>query len=151
MSALQQWMLLFCCGCVLYGVLENILPRKGIFPVIKTVIVLYILLILLSPSGFRSVIKNVRLPDFQQEISLPDTQSGFDESLRRVLQQRVAAVLAVSGENARVVRLELSIRNGQISQVSIRLHTEGECDRQKLMQLCDDCLGLEGSYEFEDG
>ncbi len=50
MSAINQWVLLICTLCVLYSILESILPEKQPFNVIKFVCVIYIIISIISPS-----------------------------------------------------------------------------------------------------
>ena len=148
METLQRWVLLFCCGAVLYGVVENLLPRQGVFPVIKAVAVLYIVLILLSP------IKNVeqtvpKLLEMPQSVSPQpeDAQRAVLERAAVLVKERLASALRAAGADVRIGEVVLSQTNGSVYV----LFCGGAEARAEVERLCDEQLGVKGVYEWKEG
>ncbi len=152
MEGLRYWVLRLCCGAVLYGVLENLLPRQGVFPVIKTVVVLYIVLLLLSPVQEQLWEQPLLQP--AQQVLLPAEETG-KESIRQktadVLQQRLEQALAAQGGGAQLLSVQLRGEGDCIESVGLRLRADDQVDKAAVQKLCDSLLGVEGAYEWEDG
>ncbi len=152
MEGLRYWVLRLCCGAVLYGVLENLLPRQGVFPVIKMVTVLYIILLLLSPVQGQ-LWQHPLLPQPAQQVALP-AEETVKETVRQktadVLQQRLEQALAAQGKGARLASVQLCGEGDCIGSVRLRLRADGTVDKAAVEKLCDSLLGVEGAYEWED-
>lgn len=152
MDGLRRWMLLFCCGCILYGLLENLLPRRGTFPVIKAAVILYIILILLSPvHGIRMPLPEIREYSFSAVQEAPLPQDAVLQSAAAVLRQKLEKALAACGQEAVLTGLWLDGSAAELTGVRLRLQAGAQTDKAKVQRLCDGLLGMEGAYEWQDG
>lgn len=148
MQALRQWVLLFCSGCILYGLLENLLPRRGVYPVIKTVAVLYILLVLLSPAGSLGAAALPQVPAAPSAAESAADDSGFWELTAKTLRQDLAGQLAARGWQSEVLAARLQARGAQLAVTLWLRLAEGE-DAEALCRLCDSLLGVPAAYRWE--
>lgn len=152
METFQRWILLLCCGAVLYGVVENLLPRQGVFPVIKAVLTLYIILILLSPGKMmpEPVLAEITVPAVTTEPSV-DEQSSVLEKTAVLLRMKLTDALREQGVNVQIAEVSLQQRGQEIQTVALRLRAGEETDCAAVERLCDGLLGVKGTYEWEAG
>lgn len=149
METLRHWALLLCSGCILYGLLENLLPRRGVYPVIKTVAVLYILLILLSPArSVDALLGQEVAPAPPVEVS-DASMDGFWQKTAQDLQQRLQQALTAAGLDAQLLNVRLQTDGGSLQQVQLYLR-RGTAEDQAVRQLCDSLLGFAAAYEWEE-
>ncbi len=152
METFQRWILLLCCGAVLYGVVENLLPRQGVFPVIKAVLTLYIILILLSPGKTlqEPVLAEVSFPIMTQEVSLTEQSAVLDKTAA-LLRGKLSNALQEQDVDVQITEVSLQRHGQEIRSVILRLRSGKETDCAAVEQLCDSLLGVKGTYEWENG
>ncbi len=153
MEKLRHWVMLLCCGCILYGLLENLLPRRDTFPVIKAVAVLYIVSILLSPA------QSLVALGTGWERQAPETvatapvlrQDAFLQRTEQLLYASLAEALQTQAPEAELLFLRLEGDEAQITEVHLKLRVPETVDREEIRRSCNDLLGMEGNYEWETG
>lgn len=156
MDELRRWVLMLCCGCVFYGMLENLLPRRGAFPVIKAVAVLYIMLMLLSPVGKLRPDKSF-LPDLSVSSGgavLQQETDGFTQSAADVLRYSLVEALKAEDVGATLQEVRLQCSGNEIRSVHLVFQVLSEMteeDKLQIQQFCDGLLGMEGAYEWREG
>ena len=151
MEALRRWILLLCSGCILYGLLENLLPRRGVWPVIKAVAVLYILLVALSPVQSLALPENGWPPLEEASSALPTdpaVQEAFWRQTGEELQKTLSQALEEAGVDARLLEAKLS---GENASVQLRLWVRDEAAQAAARQLCDSLFETAAEYEWEYG
>ncbi len=153
MEALLHGILLLCCGCILYGLLENLLPQRGLYPVIKAVVTLYILLILLSPVQSIGTPLRVReeAPLTPPTVETQGAQQGFLRQMSAALQKTLSDALLAAGEDVRLLRVEVQGTGTRIEAVRLFLQAGENGDVASAERLCDSLLGMEAAYEWENG
>ena len=149
MELLQRWVLLLCCGAVLYGAVENLLPRQGVFPVIKMTAILYIVLILLSPVKHAEKV-TFELPELPQGVSVQtdEMQQAVLKRSALLLKEELSEALRADGQDVQVAGLTVSETDGT---VHVLLYAGEHADRTAAEQLCNERLGVKGNYEWKDG
>lgn len=155
MSGVRQWVLLLCCGCILYGIIENLLPRKGVYPVIKAVFTLYILLILLSPVktvfGSSGYLAQNNFSAAESVTASEVSTENFLNKTEAILQTKLENGLESSGLDVQLETLEVSGNQENIDRIFVRLRLGENTTQSQAEQLCNDLLGVKGVYEFENG
>lgn len=149
METLQRWVLLLCCGAILYGVVENLLPRQGTFPVIKAVAVLYIVLILLSPAKSVGEV-SLELPEVSQDLSV-SMQEPEQTVLNRsavLIKEFLTQELCAAGLDAPIEAVTLSETDGT---VRVLFCADEGTEQSAVERLCDEKLGVKGIYEWKSG
>ncbi len=153
MEAVRHWLLQGCSGCILYGLLENLLPRRGVYPVIKAVVTLYILLVLLSPVHSIGDLE-VQLPQLPEEsaaAALPgQTQQQFWDTAAGVLQAQLTEALASAGCRARLLAVVPQTDGDTLLSVELRLSAQDSADKAAAQALCDSLLELPAAYIWEN-
>ena len=119
MYEIQQWVRMICVLCVLYCLLESILPEKEPFPVIKLACVLYILIALISPSkdfSFDEInfeidtqpVATVNQAQYQ-DIVLSQTQTN--------LQNQLFSYLETTGYKLKEISITLGLSDEDLAEV----------------------------------
>lgn len=150
MAVLRQWVLVFCCGCILYGTMENLLPRRGVYPVIKMVFTLYIVLILLSPAGAAAALRTTgasQTPASSVTVPQADVLAGAAKTLQETLQD----ALRQAGLTVQLRRVQLEGSAETVTGVRLLFSDATPQERQAAQILCDSLLEMEAAYEWENG
>ncbi len=153
MENFRHWVLLGCGGCVLYGLLENLLPKRGVYPVIKAVIVLYILLLLLSPAGSVGAWETDRSPaQMPADSSLPqeELQNVFWQRTALEVNQTLTAALAKNHLPVQVLEVMPLCENNALKELHITLFAVQPVDAQTVQAVCDSLLEVPAAYIWEN-
>ena len=149
METLQRWVLLLCCGAVLYGVVENLLPRQGVFPVIKAVAILYIVSILLSPiQRVKSTVPEIPTLSQSAAVQSEEAQRMVLEKSAALLKAELSEILYAAGQDVQIEKLILSETD---AAAHIFFVAGEQTDRSEAERLCNEWLGAKGNYEWKDG
>ncbi len=150
MNTLCRWVLLFCSGCILYGLLENLLPRRGVYPVIKTVVTLYILLVVLSPVGSLGGGQLPPLPPAAENWQPGADSDLFWQKTAQALQTQLSQALADAGWQSRLLAVEVQTREDQVTGVALRLWLAPGEQAGAVQQLCDSLLDVPAAYSWDE-
>ena len=146
MEKIKRLLLLFCCGCILYGLLEDLLPKKGVFAAVRVTAALYLILLVLSVGRGQTELLtsanafSVGVPS----ISFEADADAVNEKTALVLQEKLADALREGGFACELtsVRFDENETDGGVTLTV----TASEQEREKIQRLCNGMLGFTAAY-----
>ena len=147
MDKLQRLLLLFCCGCILYGLLENLLPKKGVFAAVKAAAVLYLILLVLSAGQGQMTFSFFpdAFSDAVPPLAFEADAAAVNEKTAVVLRERLADALRESGLACELTAVRLPKDETESDGVTLTVLAQ-EQDREKIRCICDGMLGFAAAY-----
>ena len=143
---LRQWAGGICAGCMLAGAVQLLLPRSRHTPVIKNIVVLYIVLAILSPASSDEKLFAFTDRAEIQPAPVYDTAALQARQTEIVLENTFTEKLAAQGVQARVdVRLGEDGADGIAVQALVA--TEAQCRLAQV--LMEEWVGEGGTVECQ--
>lgn len=140
---IRQWAGGICAGCMLAGVVQLLLPRSRHAPVIKNIVVLYIVLAILSPAASGAPLAELDLPRALEPQVEYDSAALESRQTEALLADSLAAELAAQGVQARVqVTLE-----GETGAVAVEAVAPTEAQCRLAQMLLGEWIGEGGTVE----
>lgn len=144
MEFIKQWAMLLCVMCVLYSVLEGILPQKEPYPVIKLAGTLYILIVLLSPAR-QQAFKDIKfdVPDIRYEAQGYEAlENSTQEYTERLLCTRLEEYLESTGCTGCRVQVTLyKAKDGDLSVECVYIYAPQGENQEELKQKAEEFFG----------